>query len=350
MRNQTRELFSAYTDRVGEMNGVEDVAKKFNVDPSVSQTLETKAQESSEFLTNIGVYPVDELIGEAVGLSTGGMIAGRTNTNGGDGSVRRQPIDPSSTSGATYNLAKTNFDTFLGYAKLDTWAKFPDFATRIQNSILQTIALNRIAIGWNGTHAAPNTDRVANPLGQDVNKGWIQYLRDNAPEKIESAGKVAGKITVGPGGDFATLDALAWDARQSLLPSWARGRTDLVVICGSQLLHDKYFPLINKDRDPTEQIARDLIMSQKRMGNMAAAEVPYFPDNGLFITPLANLSIYYQDGKRRRAIIEEPHYDRVADYQSSNEGYVIEDTDFACFVENIEILDKDGDGVVDPDA
>lgn len=337
MRNETRELFTQYTDRVGEMNGVANVEKKFAVDPSVSQTLEVKAQESSAFLTSINVYPVDELAGEAVGITSGGMIASRTDTKGGDGSVRRQPRDPSGLVSAKYLLAKTNFDTFLSYAKLDTWAKFDDFATRIQSAILETIALNRIAIGWNGTRAAANTNGEVNPLGQDVNKGWLQYLRENASENVISRGKEAGKITVGAGGDYATLDALAWDLRQQM-PSWAKGRTDLVVVTGSELLHDKYFPLINQDTAPTEQIARDLIMSSKRLGNMQASEVPFFPDNGILITPLKNLSIYYQDGKRRRAIIEEPHYDRIADYQSSNEGYVIEDTDLAMFAENIQIL------------
>ena len=347
MRNETRQLFTQYTDRVAQMSGVENVEKKFNVDPSVSQKLEVKAQESSAFLSAVNVYPVDELQGATVGITSGGMIASRTNTQNGSGAVRRQPKDPSGLVDRLYALAKTNFDTMLPYAKLDTWAKFPDFAQRIQGAVLETIALNRIAIGWNGTSVAATTDPDANPLGQDVNKGWIQYLRDHAAANILSSGdKVAGKVTVGPGGDFATLDALAWDARQNL-PSWARGRTDLVVVTGSQLLHDKYFPLINKDETPTEQIARDLIMSSKRLGNMQASEVPFFPEDALLITPLKNLSIYYQDGKRRRAIIEEPHYDRVADYQSSNEGYVIEDTDLAFFVENITVLDKDGDGQVD---
>lgn len=347
MRNDTRALYTAYTAAVAQMNGVDDVAKRFNVDPSVSQKLEVKAQESSAFLSSINLYPVDELRGATVGITSGGMIASRTNTQNGSGAVRRQPKDPSGLVDREYQLAKTNFDTMLAYAKLDTWAKFSDFAQRIQGAILETIALNRIAIGWNGTSVAATTNPATNPLGQDVNKGWIQYLREQAPTNILSeGGSVNDKITVGPGGDYATLDSLAWDLRQQM-PSWARGRTDLVVITGSQLLHDKYFPLINKDRDPTEQIARDLIMSAKRLGNMQASEVPFFPEDALLITPLSNLSIYYQDGKRRRHIVEEPQYDRVADYQSSNEGYVIEDTDLAIFAENIAVLDKDGDGVAD---
>lgn len=59
----------------------------------------------------------------------------------------------------------------------------------------------------------------------------------------------------------------------------------------------------------------------------------------MFITRFDNLSIYYQDGKRRRLLKDEPEYDRVTDYNSSNEAYVIEDLDYACLVENIKSVD-----------
>jgi hypothetical protein len=38
---------------------------------------------------------------------------------------------------------------------------------------------------------------------------------------------------------------------------------------------------------------------------------------------------------------DEPEYDRVTDYQSSNEAYVIEDLEYACLIENIEQHDAD---------
>jgi hypothetical protein len=64
--------------------------------------------------------------------------------------------------------------------------------------------------------------------------------------------------------------------------------------------------------------------------------VPYFPTAKVFITRYDNLSIYEQETGRRRHIKEVPERDRIEDYQSSNDAYVIEDYDFACLVENIE--------------
>ena len=46
MRKDTRFKFNAYLSRVAELNGVstDDVAKKFTVEPSVTQTLMTTLQ------------------------------------------------------------------------------------------------------------------------------------------------------------------------------------------------------------------------------------------------------------------------------------------------------------------
>ncbi|MDN4562901.1 P2 family phage major capsid protein, partial [Salmonella enterica subsp. enterica serovar Typhimurium] len=53
---------------------------------------------------------------------------------------------------------------------------------------------------------------------------------------------------------------------------------ELVVVCGRELLSDKYFPLVNKEQDNSEKIAADLIISQKRMG-----DVEYQDDDELVV-------------------------------------------------------------------
>lgn len=339
MKNTTRTLFTAMVSHIALLSGIDAAVAStayYTVDPSVQQTLETKIQESSEFLNSINIVPVDEMKGDKLGLGIGSTIAGRTNTAAGN---RRTGIDPTTLDSHGYECKQTNFDTALKYARLDMWAKFPDFETRVRDAILRRQALDRILIGFNGTSAAAQTDRAANPLLQDVNIGWLQKMRvENAARVLAAVpgGKVAGKVTYGAAGDYATLDALVWDAKQSLLAEWAKEDTELVAIVSSDLLHDKYFPLINKAEDPTEQLARDVIMSTKRLGGLPAVRVPGFPVGKVFITRLDNLSIYYQDGKRRRMIKDEPELDQITDYQSSNESYVIEDLEYACLVENIQ--------------
>ena len=49
-----------------------------------------------------------------------------------------------------------------------------------------------------------------------------------------------------------------------------------------------------------------------------------FPARGLIVTSYDNLSIYVQDGSWRRHILDNPKKDRVEDFNSRNEGYVVE--------------------------
>ena len=339
MKKQTRQVFSQYETRLGQLNDTDNVAKTFSVTPSVQQKLETKMQESSEFLSKVNIIGVTEQEGEKLGLGVSGPIASRTNTNTKD----RETRDLSTLDSTKYRCEQTNFDTHLKYAKLDAWAKFADFQSRVATAILTRQALDRIVIGFNGVKAMADTDLAANPLLQDVNKGWLQHLRELAPERVLGlvAAGLPGKVIIGDadGADYANLDAAVTDA-VNLLDPWYQEDTNLVAIVGRKLLNDKYFPLVNTKQAPTETLAADIIISQKRIGGLPAARVPFFPDNAILITRFDNLSIYFQEGARRRRVEDVPKRDRIENYESSNDAYVIEDLGLAALVENIELKDK----------
>lgn len=335
MRNTTREIFNAFMQRQAELNGIGDPTKKFSVAPSVEQSLESKIQESSEFLSRINIVPVTEQQGEKLGLGIGSSIASTTDTSAND----RQTQDPTDLDKVGYLATQTNFDTHITYAKLDMWAKFQDFQLKWRDAILKRIALDRQMIGWNGTSRAATSNRTTNPLLQDVNLGWLQKARVNSPERVLSeVVEASGKVTIGSSGDYKNLDALVFDAAGNMLDPWYVEDTELVVVMGRALLADKYFPIIGQHAEtPTENRALDLMLSAKRVGGLQAVRVPNFPANALAITRLDNLSIYYQEGSRRRHIMENPKRDRIEDYQSVNEAYVIEDHGGFCAVENIEL-------------
>jgi P2 family phage major capsid protein len=345
MRNETRELFNTYVENIANLNGIPDATKLFTVDPSIAQKIETKQQESVEFLGRINIYPVDELIGETIGVTISGPIASRTDTTTDD----RQTRDPSGLVAQRYKCEETDFNTHLTYQKVDAWAKFDDFETRIRDAINTRQGLDRIMIGWNGTHVAPDSDLAAFPKLQDMNIGWLQEIRLKAPSRVMGSETTAGAsdavagvtvaepIIVGPGQEYRNLDALVFDA-VNLLDPWHQESTDLVVICGRKLLGDKYFPILNRTDDPTEMLAGKVIVSQKTIGNLPAVRVPYFPDNALLITSLENLSIYVQEGSRRRKIEDNAKRKRIEDYQSSNEDYVVEDFGMVALVENISTV------------
>jgi P2 family phage major capsid protein len=343
MKQKTRFAFNAYLMQLARLNGVEviDLSSKFNVEASVAQTLEDQIQQSAAFLTNINVIGVAEQSGELLGLGVGSTIAGTTDTTAKD----REPTDPTVMAGVEYKCEQTNFDTALTYAKLDMWAKFQDFQVRIRDAIIKRQSLDRIMIGFNGVKRVKTSNRAENQLLQDVNKGWLQKVREDAPDNVlgsttaEDGTTTAAPVKVGKGGAYANLDALVMDAVNELIDPIFQDDDELVVICGRELLSDKYFPLVNSDQANTEKLAADLIISQKRMGGLQAVRAPYFPANAVLITRLDNLSIYWQEDTRRRSVIDNPKRDRIENFESVNEAYVVEDYRCAALVENITIGD-----------
>lgn len=329
MRNDTRKQLNAYATRLAQINGAENAFSAFEIDATVQQTLETKIQESSDFLGRINMVGVRDLKGQKLGLSIGSPIAGRTDVSQRD----RNPIDPTNLEAHDYECHSTEFDTFLSWAKLDAWAKFPDFQARVRDAIVRQQALDRIMIGFNGTSAAKQTDRAKNPMLQDVNIGWLQQYRNHASARVISG------IQYGKGQEFQNLDALLFEAVNSLIDPWHRDNTDLVALVGRSMMTEKYLPKINEWEQPTESRALDLIMAQKRMGGQNAIQVPFMPDNAIFITSLDNLSVYWQEGSRRRHLIEKPERKRLVNYESSNDAYVIEDYGNGCLIEGIERVD-----------
>lgn len=357
MKNTTRALFSAYVSQIAQVNGVPaDVVsnqKKFAVAPVVEQKLVEKVQQSSEFLQQINMIGVDQQEGETLGLGVIRPLASRTNTAAGH---RRTPTDPTDSSRINrYRCVQTNFDWARPYALIDQWAHRPEFQVILASAIQKQEGRDHIMAGWNGTSIAVETDRANNPLLQDVNQGWLYKIRTNAPERVIESGEVdpttknnqgaithQGKIYVDASGeigvdvDYANLDALVFDLVEAMA-EWHRDDTDLVAIIGRNLLHDKFMNVINTAGDKaTEMEARDRILTLPKMvGGKRAIVVPFFPATSVLVTRLDNLSIYLQNGSRRRMLKDEPELDQIANYDSVNVAYVIEDYEQVALADNI---------------
>ena len=201
------------------------------------------------------------------------------------------------------------------------------------------MALDRIMIGFNGTSRAATSNRTSNPLLQDVAVGWLKKIEDAAPQRVmkeEQSG--SNKIEVGPGKTYKTLDALVFSAVSDLIAEQFQDDTKLVAIMSRDLLADKYFPLVN-DPKATEQLAGDTIISQKRVGGLQAVQAPFVPKGTILITRLDNLSIYYQEGAMRRAIKDKTERDRIEDYTSSNDDFVVENYEMVALLKNIKMVD-----------
>ena len=267
-------------------------------------------------------------------IGVNGPVTGRTNTKTTD----RQAKDASALENTTYELVDTQSDVGLPYAKIDAWAKFPDFQDRYSAAVQKRIAQDRIVIGFHGTIAAIQTDLEANPKLQDVNKGWLQQLREQAPQQVLKEGATPGKVTLGAGGDYANLDALVHDTKQ-MVDEILREDGDLVAIIGTDLLAADKAKLYTKQGDtPTEKERIENAQVIATYGGLPAFSVPNFPVNAVLVTSWDNLSIYFQDTSWRKQTVDNPKRSRVEDYNSRNEGYVIEQMEKIALTENVELV------------
>lgn len=341
MRNETRDKWDEYLSAQAKLNSLplDRVTKQFTIIPGVAQTLENKIQDASDLLKRVNVHMVPEQEGQRVGIGVSGPIANRNTSN----TVRREPNSPETIEdNGTYRCEQTNSDTYISYARLDAWAGKRDFKNRVTNQIILRRALDRIMVGFNGTSVAAKSDFATNPLLQDVNIGWLQKYRQFAPQRVMGDVSVSTRdeenklITKGA---YGNLDALAFDAVNSLIDPWYQDDTGLIVICGRKLLADKYFPVLNTvsgSNPHTEALAGQMLVSQKQIGGMQTYRAPYFPANAMMITTFENLSIYVQEGTHRRTIKEEPEFNRVTTYESDNEAFCIEDYGLGCLIEGIK--------------
>lgn len=336
LSSHAQEQFALLQDDMAESYNIQDASRQFAVEPSIAQELNDKITEKSDFLSRINIVPVTEIKGQKVMIGVTGPVSSRTNTKTTD----REAKDFSDLAGLDYELFHTESDVGLSFAKIDSWAKFPDFADRYSAAVQRQIALDRIMIGWHGTHAALQTDLGAFPMLQDVNKGWLQIAREQIPAQVLKEGAVADKITLGTGGDYVNLDALVHDVKQMIDPVF-RDAGDLIAIIGSDLLANDKGKLYAKQGDtPTEKERIEGAQVIATYGGLPSFLIPHFPATGVVVTSWDNLSLYFQDSSWRRHLIENPKRSRVEDYNGRNEGYVIEQLEKFAAIEagNLELV------------
>ena len=344
MNPETRLKYKQLCNMLGKGYGVDpsDITQGFSVVPTVEQRLQDAIVEQSTFLGLINVITVAEIKGENILGGTSGPVSGRTDTSV-EGN-ERTPRDVLGLAKFVYELFQTNSDVYLRYNTIDVWAKFKDFAERYVRYVQERIANDRELVGWHGITAAATTDIVANPMLQDVNKGWMQYMRDNMPANILTEGATVGEIRIGIGGDFENLDHAVSDMVQGI-PEYLR--KNLIVLVGDELVSKEHAGLYKAiGGTPSEKVLATQSMSL--MGGLTWMTPSNFPGRGLVITSLDNISIYTQGGSWRRKIEDNPKKDRVEDYNSRNEGYVVETPEKFVAVEfaNVKVPNATGDGWV----
>lgn len=342
MNPKSLTMYVQLCNMLGKTYGVQDVTKTFTVAPSVQQELRDKIVEKSTFLGQINYLIVKNQEGQVILGGTNSRVASRTDTSG-DG--ERKPKNVLGMDPKSYRCNKTNADVAISYDLIDAWTAIGPLAPRYTGWCHEQLANDKEVIGWHGQSVAATTDLVANPMLEDVNKGWMQYMRDNEPGNIIVEGVAAsGVVKIGPGGDYENLDHAVADMKK-LIPKHLR--KGLKVFVGDELVGEEHARLMKAiGMDPEKKVLAQSAMSL--IGGLEWETPSNFPERGLVITAPKNLSIYQQEGTVRRHLKDNPSKDQTEDYNSFNEAYVVEDTEALVALEfkdnNVKIPNAAGDG------
>ncbi|WP_172644765.1 P2 family phage major capsid protein [Pectobacterium brasiliense] len=305
-----------------------------DVSPSPVQAGALAANYSAEFLNRINVLPVKAIEGESVMVGSGGPLA-YVNNRG----ERRNPQAGATMTPHRYQCRKVNFDTFISHDDLDAWTHLENYPELAKAAVDQRRNLDRLLIGFNGTHYSSPSDPETYPERQDCGVGWLEKYRQEARKKVISGLSVAGRDEGGKivsYGDYGTIDALVLDGWQSAIaPQY---RMDLVAVCSLNTLYRKEYPYVNAvvpNQPNMELLVNQIMLNNPTLGNLPAMPVPFFPDNAVLVTSLRNLSLYWLEGSTRTLAKDEPEYNRLSVYESWNEAYMVERYEAGCLIDAI---------------
>jgi P2 family phage major capsid protein len=351
LTTQGRQLVSQFVQQIGEVLGV-DATMQFTIEPGPLQTLnELIVLDGTPFLQAINVAGVPELKGQKLFMAQGGLIAKRTKI---DASHERVPKDYSNLTNRDYELVSIESDVALGYALIDMWAKFPNFAALWNQTVRKAIANDRVRVGFWGVEATANaSDPVEFPNGEDLAPGWLQQIREynsgsqylagttvsNASPPVTTHVVVLGDTT------YPYLDYLVSLTKAKIDPVFIND-PDLVVLISQDLVSYEEAAIFKAIGHTPQQ--KDIILANqpdglannrlfKNYGGLPSFSIPYMPDGVVLVTSLSNLSIYYQTTSWRRLIRDYAPKNQYQDFSSRNEGYVVEDFRKTSLVDGITL-------------
>lgn len=317
MLTETRKKFNDLRSQMVKEYALDSTSATYPVAEPHAVVLNDRVQESSDFLRKINVMSVTDMTGTAMNLGVSRFIASRTNTDNQD----RTPSNVAEFSALKYECKQTEWDVALPYKTIDALARFSNFTQRYSAFVTQQIALDRIRVGFHGQQAAEQTDPKENPNGEDVNKGWLQLLSEACPSNYLTQGDEENKIKLGSHGDYKNLDALVYDV-YSMIASHNRTGGE-VVILGRQLIAYDTTKIINQYADDPSK-KQDITFLNQTYAGLPSLVVPSFPDTGILVTDLSNLSLYWLASGMRRQTLENAKRNRVEEYISSNDAYMLE--------------------------
>ncbi|MBJ2145337.1 phage major capsid protein, P2 family [Vibrio sp. IB15] len=302
----------------------------FNLTPPMETKLRQAIMQSDAFLGMVSLLPVQQIKGQVVDVGDDGLSTGRSDTG-------RFSVEVGQ-SGNTYELTKTDSGAHIMWETMTQWANSGsknEWLTMMKNAISRRFALDMLRIGFNGTSIAAKTDPVANPLGQDVNKGWLKLVKEKAAAQVLASADL--DPTGATQGSYKNLDSLVQDLINTTIAPEHRQDPDLVVLVGSDLVAAEQHRLLEAADSPTEHKAAQSLA--KTIAGKKAYTPPFFPANQIWVTNTKNLQILTQEGTQWRKQKNDEDELRFKQNHIRMEGYAVGNLKKFAAIEAVTVVD-----------
>lgn len=286
------------------------------------------------FLNEISIGTVTTQKFDFVDTEFNDLVAGRVNTETHD----RPTTNIGGTTGASYIAEPTDHDTHVTFDTLNDWAMARnnrEFQKMVEERRRRTVIEDLQRIGWNGTSVAKPTNKIGNPLGQDVNLGWIKNIKENAATQVIDASE-GGGIEIDPEGEFSSIDAIALYMKE-LIPS--QYHNDLRFYASSNFFTARNVRLAETSQ-AFELVNGNAARAMHVVGGDIIARTPrYFPDDTVVLTVRKNLAFRVQRASQRKGYFVNHKRSRIENYFTQNEAFPVANYEAVIVLENLVFAD-----------
>lgn len=317
-----------FSNAVVQAAGVRLDAKMFNITPPMETKLRQAIMESDAFLGMISMQLVSQIKGQVIDVGGDGLATGRGDSKRFLAGVNQD--------GNEYELTKTDSGAKILWELMTQWANSgskDEWLKMMKASISRRFALDILRVGFNGTSIAAVTDPVANPLGEDVNKGWLTIVKEKKPAQVIAT--VSLDATGATPDSYKNLDSLVQDLINTTIAPQHRNDPDLVVLVGHDLVAAEQHRLLESATVPTEHKAAQSLA--KTIAGRTAYSPPFFKGTQIWVTTTKNLQVLTQEGTQWRRQVNDEDELCYKQNHIRMEGYAVGNMNKFAAVEDVTI-------------
>lgn len=215
---------------------------EFTISTPSENSLHIAMLESGWMMGSITLRDIDSSTGQAIEIGDNSLHSGRALS----GRFKKKLT----VNGTPFELVETDSCVSLSYEQLGQLANinsFDKFVSLLSDFFGRAVSLDMLRIGFNGEYAGLPTNPIENPKGEDINTGWHAIAREfNNGSQV-----ITEKFSLGEGGDYPHLDALANQLIKDKIPEAFREDPRLVVLVGAELAAKEPSALIQCRRSLT---------------------------------------------------------------------------------------------------